>query len=81
MFEREQRYVVLKITDIAAADLSATDLAIFNATCAKVSRSRIRRAKGPLECVVVEKDWPEFEPTWAAIAKRCTTPEPNNNEN
>jgi len=25
-----------------------------------------------LEYVVVEKDWPEFEPTWQAIEKRVT---------
>lgn len=70
MFEREQRYVVLKITDIAAIGLSTVELAIFNATCDKVSRARIRRGKGPLECVVVERDWPEYEPTWQAIKQR-----------
>lgn len=25
-----------------------------------------------LEYVVVEKDWPEYEPTWQAIEKRVT---------
>jgi hypothetical protein len=23
-----------------------------------------------MQCVVVESDWPEYEPTWAAIGKR-----------
>lgn len=33
-----------------------------------------RRLKGkkPLECVVVEKDWPEYEPTWKAIEARVS---------
>lgn len=75
MFEREQRYVVLKGTDIQAACLTDEEIAAFNAVCDKVGRSRNERAKGPLECVVVERDWPEYEPTWAAIAKRCTPPE------
>jgi len=31
---------------------------------------RMARDKDSLECVVVEHDWPEYEPTWEAIAKR-----------
>ena len=33
-----------------------------------------RRLKGkePLDCVVVESDWPEYEPTWRAIEARVT---------
>jgi len=27
-------------------------------------------AAGHMKCVVVEHDWPEYEPTWAAIAAR-----------
>lgn len=76
MFEREQRYVVVKISDFHAAGITDAEIQAFNAVCDKVSRSRIQRSKGLLECVVVEKDWPEYEPTWAAIAKRCTPPQP-----
>jgi hypothetical protein len=34
----------------------------------------IRKAKGkqPLECMVVEADWPEYEPTYKAIEERMT---------
>jgi hypothetical protein len=71
-FEREPRYVVLKCTDIQAACLTEVEIAAFNAVCDKISRSRIERAKGLLECVVVEHDWPEFDPTWEAIERRCT---------
>lgn len=76
MFKREQRYIVLKVTDILAARLTYEEIAAFNAVCDKVSISRVERAKGLLECVVVEKDWPEYETTWAAIAKRCASSEP-----
>jgi len=31
---------------------------------------RERNGKQPLECVVVESDWPEYEPTWEAIKQR-----------
>lgn len=69
-FKREPRYVILKVKDIQAAGITGAEIAAFNAVCDKVSMSRIQRAKGLLECVVVEKDWPEFEPTWAAIKAR-----------
>lgn len=68
--EREQRYVVLKIKDIEAAGLFPYHINAFNEVCDAVSRARISKGKGLLECVVVEKDWPEYEPTWAAIANR-----------
>lgn len=70
VFVREPRYVVLKVTDMAAAQLTDTERAAFNAVCDKVSRARICRGKDGLECVVVEKDWPEYEPTWLAIEQR-----------
>lgn len=69
-FVREPRYVVLKVTDIQAAALTAEETAAFNVVCDKVSMSRSQRAKGLLECVVVERDWPEFSPTWTAIECR-----------
>ena len=36
----------------------------------KVNRLRARAGKQQLRCVVVEHDWPEYEPTWAAIERR-----------
>ena len=69
-FRREARYVVVKIKDIDAAGCTDAERDAFNVLCDKVSRYRISSAKGLLECVVVEKDWPEFEPTWKAIEER-----------
>jgi hypothetical protein len=68
--KREPRYIVLKLTDMVAAELTDTERDQFNEVCDKVNRTRHSRMKPPLECVVVEKDWPEYEPTWAAIAAR-----------
>jgi hypothetical protein len=69
-FVREQRYVVLKISDINAADITSDELTVLNTVCDKVSMSRIQRAKGLLECLVVESDWPEFNQTWTQIERR-----------
>ena len=33
---------------------------------------RHSNGKSPLECVVGEKDWPEFELTWQLIEERVT---------
>ena len=39
---------------------------------AKVGEHRTGIGKPPLDCVVVEADWPEYEPTWKAIEARVT---------
>ncbi len=69
-FKREIRYVVLKATDLQAAGLTHTELDTLRAICAKVDQYRMDAGKPDLECVVVEKDWPEYEPTWLAIERR-----------
>ena len=69
-FNREQRYVVVKINDINSAECTQPERDAFNVLCDKVARHRAGVGKLPLECVVVEKDWPEYEPTWAAIQRR-----------
>lgn len=72
-FKREERYIVLKISDIIsipyfgekflnrARDLMET-----------IAWFREKSGKKPLHCVVVESDWPEYEPTWKAIEERMT---------
>ena len=70
-FEREPRYIVLKMKDIEAYlppgsfDLLAT---LGNA----IHEGRMKDGKAPFNAVVVEQDWPEFEPTWQAIEHRMT---------
>ena len=67
--KRELRYIVIKIKD-AEACLNAAELLALEAICKEVGYYRDSAGKRPLECVVVESDWPEYEPTWAAIASR-----------
>jgi hypothetical protein len=67
---RENRYVVLKRSDIDAAGLTKEEYQAFYLACVKIEAMRELNGKQPLECVVVEKDWPEYQPTWAAIAAR-----------
>lgn len=67
--KREERYIVLKLTDVSAA-LTDVDAKALKAICDKVTEHRIRRGAAMMDCVVVEHDWPEYEPTWAAIERR-----------
>ena len=73
---RDARYIVLKMTDVHAAGIIGQEAAVFNAVCDKVFWSRRERGKNDLGCVVVETDWPEYEPTWAAIDARMEGKEP-----
>ena len=67
--KREKRYIVLKLKDILAA-LTEDEQYQMQALAARVSVSRYMRGASDLKCVVVEHDWPEYEPTWDAITRR-----------
>lgn len=67
-FMREQRYLVLKGTDMEC--LGATEKQILQHICNKVDYSRMQRGKNPLECVLIERDWPEYEVVWKMIEDR-----------
>ena len=66
---REYRYLVLKLKDINAA-LTTTEIGLLNQLALKIDKYRTTHLEKPLECVVVESDWPEYEPTWKAIEDR-----------
>lgn len=71
-FEREHRYLVLKISDIneiCTDEIKGRleDIALM------VERGRAYQGKPPLTCVIVESDWPEYEPTWKALEQRMTS--------
>ena len=70
-FERENRYLVLKRKDIEKS-LTPTEQKILMELANKVALDRIDEGRGGLRCVVVEEDWPEYEPTWDAIESRVT---------
>jgi hypothetical protein len=60
-FKREERYIVIKIKDLKYASVE------------NKLRSVLHDGGIPTrECVVVEQDWPEYEPVWAMIEARMT---------
>jgi hypothetical protein len=69
VFSPELRYMTFKLTDLAGLELQ--DLTTLHHLANKVARLRAEAGKKPLCALVVEKDWPEYQPTWAALAKRC----------
>lgn len=69
MAERELRYIVLKLKDVEKLPKRRRDQ--LDAICGEVKD--IREERGAMRdgmCIVVEKDWPEYEPTLAAILAR-----------
>lgn len=75
--KRERRYIVLKIKDIEK-HLSIREQNELYEICDHIERLRSSiGGKKPLECVVVESDWPEYEPTWKAIEARMDGVNPN----
>ena len=68
-FKRETRYIVFKIKDLE----NYCDTRAWEALARigkRVEEGREAHGKAPFNAVVVEHDWPEFEPTWAAIEAR-----------
>lgn len=64
-FQREDRYIVIKRSDLAKVPVayrSALVEPLFHLQAHLPHR----------ECLVLESDWPEYEPTWAAIEQRVT---------
>jgi hypothetical protein len=70
-FKREPRYVVFKIKDIEAYCTSRAE-AILNLLSNVIACGRAADGKPPFNAVVVEQDWPEFEPVWKMIEERMT---------
>lgn len=71
-FQREDRYVIFKISDLRT--MMPADLTGFDQICRRVTAHRERNGKPPLQCVVVEHDWPEYEPVWQMLEKRMSAP-------
>ena len=68
-FKREERYIVFKLADVEEHFTPGEKQQL--ARLAEVQRvGRSEAGKPLLECVVVEADWPEYEPTWNAIEAR-----------
>src|SRR3972149_6795695 len=68
-FVRENRYLVIKWSDAHKA-LNIDQPDALSCTVNVLNAMRVKAGRGVLECVVVEKHWPEYEPTWEAIERR-----------
>ena len=71
-FSREDRYIVFKTSDLGNS-LKGDEI---RRLAREYEEQRILKGKPPLEYVVVESDWPEYEPTWKAIEARVTGAQP-----
>lgn len=69
------RYTIIKNSDALLA-LDEQDSNDLNRIMRKIARYREKRSAIPFECVVVEHDWPEYEPVWNAIEQRVDGPHP-----
>jgi hypothetical protein len=69
-FKREDRYVVLKRSDIEKYLHGSRGQ--LRDICRAINAGRYADDKPLLQAVVIESDWPEYEPTWRAIEQRMT---------
>ena len=67
-FNREFRYIVIKISDAVAA-LSEIERIQLRNLILKIDKYRTDCHKGVMDCVVVESDWPIYEDVWSAIER------------
>jgi len=67
--KREIRYLVFKLKDVKKY-LLPEEQEELDRLIAVVDECRFRDGKPLLECVVIESDWPEYEPTWEAVLSR-----------
>lgn len=71
-FAREERYVVFKIKDIVKY-LHAVDREVISSISDRLSLLRKADGKRPLVSLVIESDWPEYEPAWSQIKARVVS--------
>ncbi|MBH3361172.1 hypothetical protein [Pseudomonas guariconensis] len=64
-FKREERYIVIKVSDLASVPVAVGEPFAEQLTA-------IQRRLPKREYLVIESDWPEYEPAWAAIEARVT---------
>lgn len=71
MFEKEDRYVVIKRKDIKKY-LGTRDLTQLNTILDKIEMCRKLDARRNLECVVVESDWKCYGEVWKLVEKEAS---------
>ncbi|MCO7566396.1 hypothetical protein NJI34_28430 [Pseudomonas sp. S 311-6] len=70
LFQREDRYIVIKRSDLDKLSPIDRDLAL--SSLEHVDSIMATWDCPARKCLVIESDWPEYEPTWAAIEARVT---------
>jgi hypothetical protein len=70
-FKREDRYVIIKRSDMAK-HLNRADLQALEIIQRKINVGRKFGAKLPVEAVVVENDWPMYHDVWGMIEDYVT---------
>lgn len=72
--ERENRYVVIKRSDLKAAVksgcLTQGSVLVLGDIAERIKTQRFVDNKAELETVVVERDWPEYQMVWKMIEAR-----------
>ena len=74
-FKREDRYTVFKLSDVERY-LTNADRAHLAMMKNEIDAGRDCANKPPFKGLIVESDWPEYEPTWKAIEARVTGAQP-----
>ncbi|KKO60336.1 hypothetical protein LG59_2290 [Serratia ureilytica] len=67
--ERENRYLVIKYKDAIEA-LTVEQREALRSIAIAVTAHRLDNGRQPLEAVVIEADWPEYERVWEMIEAR-----------
>ncbi|WP_264313135.1 hypothetical protein [Pseudomonas putida] len=70
VLQREDRYIVIKRSDLGK--LTYTEQRVFSAQCRKLHERMFAAGAPARQFLVIESDWPEYEPAWAAIESRVT---------
>jgi hypothetical protein len=65
-FMREDRYVVWKLKDLLDS-LTWIEMKLLRYLIRRINKGSRHR-----QYLVIESDWPEYEPTWKAIEARVT---------
>lgn len=65
----EKRYIVLKIKDVLST-LTPKQQDDLDRMCFQINLNRESRGRSPVDSLVIEKDWPEYEPTLKLLSER-----------
>lgn len=71
-FKREERYIVFKLSDVERY-LTDADRAHLAMMKNEIDAGLDCANKPPFKGLIVESDWPEYEPIWKAIEARVTS--------